>query len=307
MARVNITPNVTRPPLSSSHASLVVCTRPREQNASWQKCLTGAGFDSIVQPLLDIRELNDSLNIQRIKNITLNLDRYQKIIFVSQNAVRFGLQPLEDYWPECPVGISWFAVGSKTAKTLKEGLQRRLNCFSEVNAAQDAMNSESLLAMSDLIHVKNEKILIARGLGGRPHLADVLTERGASVDLWELYERAIPEDLLKTYVELLLKHKDYDVTNIVFSIFSGETLDNFDLLLRDLLQSSAEFLGLDEEDYQHIMKRVKRIKNESWILVPGDRVNTMAENKGFRKIICSENASESSMVTALTNALKNIL
>ena len=284
----------------------MICTRPREQNESWQRRLIDAGFNSIVQPLLEIKPLTDLSQIQKIKQTTLNLDHYQKIVFVSQNAVRFGLDCIESYWPECPLGISWFAVGSKTAEVLKAGLQQRLNCFSQVNetvgteikVAKGAMNSESLLAMPELGNVAQEKILIARGLGGRPHLAEVLTERGASVDLWELYERSVPDDVVKHYRKLFSQYKNTDVSQLVFSIFSGETLENFDSTITGVL---SNILTFDSENHDQLVHLVKMIKTKSWILVPGNRVNQLAKNKGFKNIICAENASENAMVSALKN------
>ena len=116
-----------------------------------------------------------------MKNIALDLDHYDGVIFVSKASVRFGLPVLEDYWPQWPVALDWFAVGPGTALALNDvGL---------IVSYPQVPGSEGLLAMEGLKEVRGKNILIVRGNGGRELLGESLRESGASVTYLEAYDR----------------------------------------------------------------------------------------------------------------------
>jgi uroporphyrinogen-III synthase len=65
-------------------------------------------------------------------------------------------------------------------------------------------DSEGLLATEEMNDIKNKKIVIFRGEGGRETLAETLRARGAEVTYAECYTRTFPQtnlDLLKTFSE----------------------------------------------------------------------------------------------------------
>lgn len=229
-------------------------------------------------PLLEIVPAVSDEDRHKIKSIILNLDHYQHIIFVSQNAVEKAFEWIDSYWPQLPVGAQLYAVGSKTAAAV----QRHQ---ADVTVCGEAMNSEALLALPDLLPVDGHKVLICRGKGGRPKLADVLLERGAKVDYCELYERRLPErasEQLATQLHALADQYYADRHHIV-PVFSGDTLQNLMQVLPDCLHKSRVSL-----------------------VVPAQRVADMAQALGFTNICVAHNATEASMLAATDAAIRNL-
>ncbi|WP_394240680.1 uroporphyrinogen-III synthase [Halopseudomonas laoshanensis] len=139
-------------------------------------------------PLLHIEP---QLETPSQRQLLLNIDLYQAVIVVSPVAARLGLERLEDYWPQMPVGIDWFAVGKSTAEVLQTaGLK--------VQVPGQGQDSEAVLALprwQALLQPGDLKVLIWRGTGGREHLAEQLRVQGAQVDYLELYRRCAAQDL----------------------------------------------------------------------------------------------------------------
>ena len=87
-------------------------------------------------------------------------------IFISANAVRFGLPQLDPLLARCP-DLTVIAVGNKTRDTLAaEGIQ------AQVPARPD---SEGLLAMSALSADDLRDVVIVKGEGGRELHTNVLS------------------------------------------------------------------------------------------------------------------------------------
>ena len=259
----------------------VVITRPEAQAAPWAEHLHRLGFGSARLNLLEIMAVSDTDKIRAIKNKILDVDLYQKIIFVSQNAVDYGMTWLEDYWPQLPIGIDYFAVGATTAKKLASyGVPVQDLAVS----TSGGMTSEDLLNATHLQHVAGEKILIFRGCGGRGHLADELRNRGAMVDYCELYERVLPAIAVEQLRQLIAASHGNSAQRVL-SLHSGESLQNLVAVLAQL--TSAE--------QQHAREWV----NKSVLLVPSTRIVSTAQAAGFHRIICAENATDNAMTAAL--------
>ena len=252
----------------------VLATRPEKQNAAWVNRLQSDGYCPVALPLIDIRPVADTAAIQNITNKILALDEYCALIFVSQNAVAFGLEWVDKYWPQLPSGLQWFAVGAKTARCLNA---HPLLSAEKVFAAKEQMNSEELLQDEGLqkATVFGKKILIFRGLGGRTRtlLGDSLRERGATVDYCELYQRSPPEQL---------QQAQFNAQDTLVPVFSCEALENF----HHFFCSSAELL-----------KTVH-------LVVPGQRVFNFAKELGFERIEMAVNAGEQAMLNAIKKAVK---
>ncbi|GAB1255659.1 uroporphyrinogen-III synthase [Aurantivibrio plasticivorans] len=245
----------------------IIVTRPRQQAETWAAQLSSLGAQALVSPVLEICPLHDETAKQRIKQTILDIDQYQKIIFVSQNAVSYGFDWMDQYWPQFPLGVSYFAVGEATARLAREkGL--------DVTEAGVAMNSEALLALKELTNVEQQKILIMRGVGGRTHLADELSKRGAKVEYCELYQRHRPSTVLEDFkrsVELVEKDR------LVLSVHSGESLENLNEVLKCQTHSFYD----------------------TPLLVPGARVAKVASDLGFSQVIVAMNATDKAMTQAL--------
>lgn len=240
-------------------------TRPVAQNGPWIEQLHALGFSVFTFPLLAINPLEDTEGQQAIKNLVLDFDQFNKVIFVSQNAVQHGFNWLHDYWPQLPTGVEYYAVGEKTAQALQaQGIQ------SHVAAG---MTSEALLALPKLSDVWGQKILICRGRGGLPKLGECLHQRGAVVRYLELYERLMPAEAQTQLAEQLPHLPAGDL----LVAFSGETLHNLITLFQN--HPSAPW--------------------SNPILVPGKRVEDLARELGFEQVICAANACEQSMLDSL--------
>jgi uroporphyrinogen-III synthase len=260
---------------------LIVITRPDAQAAPWAEQLQALGFNCARVNLLDIMAVSDAEKIRAIKNRILDVDLYQKIIFVSQNAVEFGMGWLEDYWPQMPIGIDFFAVGATTANKLAS---YGVAVQDLAASAGGGMTSEDLLSAEHLQRVEGEKILIFRGCGGRGHLADELRKRGAKVDYCELYERVLPAAAPAQLLQLITDTEASSAQRLV-SIHSGESLQN-------LLAVLAQLAPPDQQ-------RVQTWMNNNVFLVPSARIVAAVQAAGFKRVIRAENATDKAMTAAL--------
>lgn len=258
----------------------IVVTRPSAQAEPWAARLRELGASTSVASLLEIVPVSDAVHIQAIKNCILDLDLYRKAIFVSQNAVEHGFDWIDRYWPQLPVGIDFFAVGETTAKKM-HALGAKVTDLAQSQTG--AMTSETLLQSPALQAVAGEKIIIFRGRGGRPHIGEVLSARGAKVDYCELYERILPADAIKKFAAILSQpERDAAVSaQLVLVLHSGEALENVQKILREL--------PLDE---RAIMARV-------YVLVPSLRIQALAQAAGFKHVWAAQNATDVSMLQGL--------
>lgn len=249
----------------------VWATRPEAQNSGWIATLTRLGYPVVNVPLLSIESVRDPAAVQAVKELILNFDQFQKVIFVSQNAVQSAFAWLTDYWPQLPDGTMYFAVGRKTADQAR-------NWGITVYEPGQTMDSDALLAMPALQSVWGDKILICRGRGGLPRIGEVLHQRGAIVRYCELYERCLPGTAQQDVAKALFRSGDESTTGHVIPLFSGETLQN----LIQVLQK----LAYDPQPLK--------------VIVPGRRVADLAQSNGFESVTCAFNASEPAMLEALS-------
>ncbi len=234
----------------------------------WAQLLENAGFPVVEAPLMVIEPVSEPIALQAVRDLMLNFDQFQKVIFVSQNAVQVAFGWLEDYWPQLPVGVQYFAVGTKTAEAVAAyGV--------EAAFPDHTMDSDALLALPALQSVWGEKILICRGRGGLPRMGEVLHQRGAIVRYCELYERRLPatalDDVMAAWQGTQANEAD------IVPVFSGETLQHLVTVL-DRLGVGGRALRL---------------------VVPGRRVAELAASLGFGTVVSAANASEPAMLEAL--------
>lgn len=252
----------------------VLACRPKEQNESWRKLLKARKLQTICIPLMLISPLESIESKQKIKNRVLSLDNYFCVIFVSQNAVNFGLDWIEDFWPQLPSGMTFYAIGAKTGAILAERCERTFpDAFVEIKFAPASMDSASLLAMSDLQNISGEKIMLCKGVGGRTMIQQALTSRGAQVEVCELYQRELPADAAALFAALEL-----DKSIDIFPVFSGETLTNL---------------------HQALANNTYREITQIPLIVPGERVAALAKELGYENVHVAENATETCMMSTL--------
>lgn len=263
----------------SPEARRIIVTRPVHQAQSWSERITRAGYAQCAVPVLEIIPVSEPKQQQAIKNTILRLDDMFALIFVSQNAVELGFKWIDDYWPQLPKGLHYFAVGKTTDRLLQE----KLNQFGESSAPSSEftqMNSEELLQAPLLRHVENKKIAIFRGVGGRPRMAEELSARGAKVAYLELYERSLPPNARQAMLDAKI-----NAQQDIVPVFSGESLENIQQLL-----ATAQVLN-----WQNLP-----------LIVPGERVAQLAGELGFVRVFTALNASEESMWETTQTCLKNL-
>lgn len=261
----------TRMPLAQCR---VLVTRPTGQAQPLMAAIEQQGGTAFHFPLLAITALHDDNQLQACKQRLMALDLYQHVIFVSTNAVRFGMEWIDAYWPQLPVGIHWHGIGSSTCQAMA---QADLPIQSDFNAAHP-MNSEALLASPALQSLGSQKmgsqkVLIVRGVGGREHLQSQLIARGAQVDIAECYQRSTPTG---TGAELLELINAQLIGTICIN--SGDSLNNLCALL--------------DEQRLNSLKSIR-------LIVPSQRVAELAAEKGFGHVKIANNASDSAVLAAL--------
>ena len=151
------------------------------------------------------------------------LTEYDFAIFISANAVEYGA-PDPGKWPAALVA---FAPGPGTAEALAAvGI-------GGARVPATTFDSEGLLALPELSGVAGKRVLIFRGDGGREHLGDTLSARGAFVDYVACYRRAKPESGVAGLSAAFREGRIDAVT-----ITSSEGLDNIWALAADVTRTA---------------------------------------------------------------------
>ena len=167
---------------SPLHGRHIVITRPLGQAGKLSGLIKEAGGEALSFPLIEIAALND---YRAFEDCISQLNQYDWAIFISSNAVQNGMPFVSKL--KLPPSLKFAAIGPSTAAELASfGIQQTL-------MPKGRFDSESLLALPEMQGVKNQKVMIFRGIGGREVLADTLKSRGAEVNFAECYQRINPQ------------------------------------------------------------------------------------------------------------------
>lgn len=161
------------------HGAGVLVTRPARQASALVQQIAALGGRPLAFPAIVITPAVDE---SALRQAQADLARYDRAIFVSANAVEFGIgDPAA--WPAHLVA---FAPGPGTAAALAAVGVRN------VRIPATTMDSEGLLALPELLDVAGLRVAIFRGEGGRELLATTLSARGAHVVQIDCYRRSRP-------------------------------------------------------------------------------------------------------------------
>lgn len=239
-------------------------TRPEGTGLDLVAACSEQGVETVTLPLMDIEPLSDLGHASRQ---VMDLDMYSHVIFISANAVRHGMDLIDNYWPQLPIGVQFLAIGQATAKAL---VARGV----DVLTTEGAMNSEALLALPELQAGDGlRKVLIMRGEGGRETLAESLKQRGAQVSYCELYRRVVPN-----YGSEVISHLFNNIKIDCWLASSAETLNNG--------------LSLAGKDFRQRLCQLP-------VIVPGERVAEIAKDAGCQSVIVAKNAGTQAVMDAL--------
>lgn len=249
----------------------ILITRPEPENEASRLFFQNMGANVTSLPMLAITPLTEQEAF--IRSQIFELDNYKKVIFISKNAVRHGIDWIDHCWPQAPIGIQWIGIGAGTTTLLNTlGLSLGIAAKHSPSVAENGdMNiSENLLRLPEFEHIDAEKILIIKGVGGRQWLADSLSKRGAQVNELALYKRE----------------------KITYSLIDLTKVANIDLIL----VTSTE--GLEN------LTSTLSSFNLNWfnktLVTPSQRVTEQAMTLGWKHIVNAHGADDTSLMTAIS-------
>jgi len=254
------------------NALRLLLTRPAEDCSRLSQTLAKHGVYSNCLPLLASLPLPETTE-QRLR--ILALDQYQAVLVLSKPAAKLGLALLDRYWPQPPLGPSWFTPGAGSGQILHDyGLKTYW--------PPQGDTSEAMLALPELqaaLDRQNAKALIFAGVGGRTVLADTLSAQGVTVDRLALYRRVLPGYPAGILVQRI---KEQRLNALYVSSAQG---------LQHLIQLAAD-------DWPKLAKLA--------LFVPSARVAQQARAAGFAKVIDCQGASSDALLGVLNQYLIRI-
>ncbi|RBI65835.1 uroporphyrinogen-III synthase [Vreelandella sulfidaeris] len=237
-------------------------------------CRPGERGETLAAALSERGESVESLNVMQLealpedpvtRRIWLDIDQYHKIIVISPFAALCLSEALDRFWPQLPVGIDYYSVGSATASTLYNQLGVRVHVPSPT-AGEDT--SEALLALASLQQLNHQRVLLVAGEGGRPLLAETLAERGAEVTRIAVYRRRYQP--LAPALQARLCSGNY----------------------RALIVTSSELL-------EHLAKWCNQAALNQPLIVSSRRLATLAGILGFCDLKVASGATPAALIAAL--------
>ena len=265
-------------------AKTVIITRPAAQAEPLARCVAQAGFAPLVFPAIEIEPVEDEASLRAALG---RLAQYRLAIFVSPNAIDQAFLHLRRHsthgWPES-VPVAVMGPGSLralTANGVATGTHRIFFPCSAANAEESGepesppstadrqqFDSESLLEQLDIEALRGGRVLIVKGNGGRPWLADRLTERGVLVDAVESYRRKrhVPNADERTAIRALLDARAKPIWLVTSSEAIGYLIES----LREIGGEAA----------------VAWLKTARWV-VPHRRIGENATAAGITDVVLS--------------------
>ncbi len=209
----------------------VLVTRPQLQAGNLCRLIEAEGGTAIRFPALDIRPRADRAATRAAVG---PVDRYQLIVFVSANAVRYGADMLGQ-----KRDLRIAAIGNATAQALNAAGHR------VALLPTDGSDTEACLKLQEIQHLDRQRVLIVRGTGGRELMGETLAQRGAEVVYAEVYERLRADPGPQVLAELERLWAQGGVH--VYTATSTDLLENLiDILTpagKELLQSTPMLTG----------------------------------------------------------------
>jgi len=245
----------------------IVVTRPSHLASELLARLAAAGAETLLLPVLSIVPASVAA-LAHARGHFQHLDSFDILIFISRNAVEYGLPLLRQSGGR--IGAQQLlAVGQGSARSLEEaGLQAPL--YPRGGSASDGLLELPVLQSE---RVRGRRVCIVRGEGGRELLADTLRQRGAEVSYAEVYQRVPAEGDPTPLLEALRADK---VDCII--ITSGEGLGNLSAMIT--------------ADLQAVFRRTP-------LLVPGERLRQLAQQQGHSHVWMAPGADDETLMQVL--------
>ncbi|GKS70335.1 uroporphyrinogen-III synthase [Nitrosomonas sp. PY1] len=237
----------------------VLVTRPQHQCAYLADGIRARGGNPVLFPVLTITDVEHP---ESLVQLVKRLEQFDWAVFVSPNAVHKAMQFISQH-SAFPPHLKIAAVGKGSADALKR------YGVNEVLIPAEQFDSEALLRLEPLQDLTGKRVVIFRGVGGRPLLGDTLIQRNASLEYAECYRRKKPEGDIASLLAIWSRGEIHAVI-----ITSSEGLHNlFDMLGKlgqQLLESTPIFTN-----YERIVRTAQGLGLEKIIKT------TMAGDEGL--------------------------
>lgn len=241
----------------------ILVTRPLEQADNLCRLIRELGEQAVMFPVLAINALTPVITPIAVIN---QVNRYDWVIFVSANAVRYACTNLTSENLQIANTVRVVALGKATANALT-------SLFWPVHLVPEYdFTSEALLASEILQQIKDQRFLVIKGQGGRNKLIQTLKQRGAIVDNLAVYCRSKPDISETMKKQALTQQLD------IIVITSGEALENL--------------LDLAGENFAILLKSIP-------LVVISQRIRKIAEELGFKRILMSGEPSDIAIVKTI--------
>ena len=252
------------PAVKSDHPPVVLLTRQRRHRGNMEELLVQLGCEV---EHIETLQIDPLLSEEAMASIN-NINTFTDVLFVSRNAVEFGMALLEDAGLSIPESVNVLSVGSETAKQLKVyGLNA---LFPSRGAGADA-----LLGVSIMKDLKGRRILVMRGSHGLDWPSEEMRSRGAQVEHADVYQQRIPANGASMFSKLFKCHSRIDA---VF-LHSAESARNF-----------MEFVKAD-------LRRFVGAR----LIVGSERIGEVARDAGWlEQIVLAESPSNKHMMMAFS-------
>jgi uroporphyrinogen-III synthase len=254
----------------------VLLTRPIGQATQLGSRIVAAGGSVQSLPLLAINPIDQREDVERVKAAILCLDHYDIAIFISTNAASLGLDWIDQYWPQLPMGLDAYAVGPGTAQIL-----RRLTWL--VHCSSTGVTSEDLLGLHGLQDIQGKRVALFRGQGGRELIASALRERGARVDYIELYQRSTPRYDKSELLKLIEESTPNTVVLTSLQIFEAY---------------HGLIVSLDSSRDTEARALISLLRSPT-LIVPSERVRQCALEAGYNRVLNAGGADDQTVFNAL--------
>lgn len=244
---------------------MILITRPAEKAAALQQFLSRHGLESHITPLVKFAQINNLDLINQLNQLTSS----DFLIAISENAVKFANNLLQQQHLSWPTGPRYIAVGTATGRLWQELLDE--SGFQGRVILPRQATSEGVLDLPQLQQIRGQTGLILRGLGGRELLFESLSQRGAQMQYQEVYRRVpvtLPADQTRRWQQL-------GIETVVLT--SGELLTLFDQQAR----SDPEWA------------------RELRLIVPSARVAQQAQQAGYRRVQVAGGADHQAVYRAI--------
>lgn len=237
----------------------LVSLRPRGQHEALRRAAARRQGGLIALPSCRLRRLDGDAERHALE-AALASDR---VLFTSPTAVRAAdaLRPLRDV-----AGPRWFAVGTGTAAALARAGVREV-----IRPAR--MDSEGLLALAELQHLRDSTLGLVTAPGGRGLLQPALQARGARVLRTDVYVREPLPPPARAVAELRALRAP-----LAIALSSGEAL--------------ARVLTALPEDAAAILRRARAVAASA-------RLAALARELGFGDVVIAAGPRPAQLVAAV--------